>query len=829
MESSTQDLEELKNRCLSLEQEKTNLLSNFEEKRSKFKEVYQAKEKKITEQSLEIDALRVKLEQNEEKISQLKIEIEDIKMIASVSENTKQEAVERLSARHQDEIESLRKAMEDSNEESQRDMLRHFDRERAQWEKKHSTMKSESEYLESELDILRRKFRDHSEELSEEEELEASMKKALAEAEKLKSVVLPLEQDIMKLKEELKKTQFELEESQNLVTELNAKSSKNDDIAAGTAIKNDGSTEESMLELDLSLKNEKSSRTDLERYVEVLKDQNKELENEKDATKDKLQNMCKQFELEKAEHAVLKQTWLAANDQFLESQRLLMRDNNIIEGVLSEDQRRQVKMLKLKAQASEARDAPAKSPMSSHALLKRKTEKFKEVVADSVSDTESDTQSFGSFQDFQEFSKAESDQQKLSFTLTLPDEKAQKSLAPESEYIDTSTIVPGPDRKVVSETEWNDLLHELRMFRNKAARSSSYISETQEKKHADLFDDDAKMTAEIESLKKRIKIYEEEKLEEFNKTKSLEESIRCSAEDAQKQISELADKIQDFERLLGNLKEKQIKVKAQDINELVKLRNEKEKYREEVILLRKERDKMSQLQEKYQQTLTKENFSVPKNIDALQSLVQTYRKVLSTTRAEKDTLETKFKNQVAFLEESLKAEQSTRDQLETSLASELHDARGEIISLQSLKSVKDELREAEEDKKKLQNEIDKMKMSYDALQTKSTEIIKGLRDKHLAEIKAKENVERNLGEAKNRLRSLQSALETSEHVQRDFVRLSQSLQVQLEEVREEREKQSETGSIHSIDLSPAITTTNQQTETTTNMDQEQAISETGTM
>nr|XP_039252007.1 rab GTPase-binding effector protein 1-like [Styela clava] len=818
MDSLLQDVEDLKNRCSFLEQEKLKMQSNFEEKRSKFKEVYQTKEKLVAEQNLEIDALRMKLKQNDDKISELKMEIEDIKMIASVSENTKQEAVERLSKRHQDEIESLRKAMEDSNEESQRDMVRHFDRERGHWEKKHSTMKAEREHLESELEELRKKLRDHGD-MSEEEELEASMKKAHAEAEKLKSVVLPLEQEIRKLQEDLGKTKSELKESQNLVAELNAKSLKDDNT-----IETESATDaqEPMLELDLSLKSEKSSRTDLERYVTVLKQQNKEMENEKDTIQEKMKNVCKQYEVEKAEHEVLKQTWLAANDQFLESQRLLMRDNNIIESVLSEEQKRQAKMLKLKAQASEARDVPAKSPTSSLALLKKKTDKFKEAVVESISDSESDSQSFGSFQDYQESTKVEKNNLSPTFTLTLPDAKIQKTVIIEPEQIDANKIVPGPDQKVVSEEEWNELLRELRIHRNKAARTSSFAnaSETPEKKHADLFEDDAKMVAEIESLKLKIKVYEEEKMEEFNKTKSLEESIRCSAEDAQKQITELHDKLADFERLLGNLKEKQIKVKAQDINELVSLRQAHDKYRDEVNLLRKERDKLSQLQQKYQQTLTKENVSVPKSIDGLQSLVQTYRKVLATTKAEKDALETKFKNQLAFLEERLKAEQSTRDQLETSLASELHDARGEIISLQSLKSVKDDLAKSEKEKSEIQQELEKMKTSRDALQSKSSEIIKGFREKHLAEIKAKEDVERSLAEAKNRLRSLQSALETSEHVQRDFVRLSQSLQVQLEEVREEREKLSETGSIHSIDLSnTAPMTSITQPSTSTETDQ----------
>ncbi|VDP30970.1 unnamed protein product [Soboliphyme baturini] len=41
-----------------------------------------------------------------------------------------------------------------------------------------------------------------------------------------------------------------------------------------------------------------------------------------------------------------------------------------------------------------------------------------------------------------------------------------------------------------------------------------------------------------------------------------------------------------------------------------------------------------------------------------------------------------------------------------------------------------------------------------------------------------------LRKAQQRAQTLQSALDTSEHVQRDFVRLSQSLQIQLEKIRQ---------------------------------------------
>lgn len=54
--------------------------------------------------------------------------------------------------------------------------------------------------------------------------------------------------------------------------------------------------------------------------------------------------------MERQQHNQLKHTWQRANDQFLESQRLLMRDMQRIESVLSSEQLRQVEEMKKKDQ-----------------------------------------------------------------------------------------------------------------------------------------------------------------------------------------------------------------------------------------------------------------------------------------------------------------------------------------------------------------------------------------------------------------------------------------------------------------------------------------------
>lgn len=59
------------------------------------------------------------------------------------------------------------------------------------------------------------------------------------------------------------------------------------------------------------------------------------------------------LELERQQHNQLKHTWQRANDQFLESQRLLMRDMQRIESVLSSEQLRQVEEMKRRDQVQQ--------------------------------------------------------------------------------------------------------------------------------------------------------------------------------------------------------------------------------------------------------------------------------------------------------------------------------------------------------------------------------------------------------------------------------------------------------------------------------------------
>ncbi|XP_052313772.1 rab GTPase-binding effector protein 1-like isoform X2 [Oncorhynchus keta] len=309
----------LQQRMAALEQEraeffklKQQLESEFNQKRAKFKELYMSKEEELKSQAASLEAAQSELSRVQAQLEQAQADMENIKAVATVSESTKQEAVDQVKGQWQEEVTSLQAIMKDTVREYEVQFHQRLEQERAQWNQYR-------EAVEREMGELRHRL---SEGGQEEENLENDMKKAQEGAEKLRSVVMPMEQEMAALKAKLTM-------AEDRVKELEASKVK---------------------ELNHVLEAEKSCRTDLEMYVAVLNTQKSVLQEDAEKLRKELHEVCHLLELERQQHNQLKHTWQRANDQFLESQRLLMRDMQRIENVLSSEQFRQVEEIKKRDQ-----------------------------------------------------------------------------------------------------------------------------------------------------------------------------------------------------------------------------------------------------------------------------------------------------------------------------------------------------------------------------------------------------------------------------------------------------------------------------------------------
>jgi len=177
------------------------LEQEFNQKRAKFKELYLAKEEDLKRQNAVLQAAQDDLGQLRTQLWEAQAEVENIKAIATVSENTKQEAIDEVKRQWREEVASLQAVMKETVRDYEHQFHLRLEQERGQW----------AQYRESaerEIADLRRRLSEGQ----EEESLENEMKKAQEDAEKLRSVVMPMEKEIAALKDKLTEAEDKVKE-----------------------------------------------------------------------------------------------------------------------------------------------------------------------------------------------------------------------------------------------------------------------------------------------------------------------------------------------------------------------------------------------------------------------------------------------------------------------------------------------------------------------------------------------------------------------------------------------------------------------------------------
>ncbi|XP_036053927.1 rab GTPase-binding effector protein 1 isoform X2 [Onychomys torridus] len=768
------------------------LEQEFNQKRAKFKELYLAKEEDLKRQNAVLQAAQDDLGHLRTQLWEAQAEMENIKAIATVSENTKQEAIDEVKRQWREEVASLQAVMKETVRDYEHQFHLRLEQERAQWTQYRET-------AEREIADLRRRLSEGQ----EEENLENEMKKAQEDAEKLRSVVMPMEKEIAALKDKLT-------EAEEKIKELEASKVK---------------------ELNHYLEAEKSCRTDLEMYVAVLNTQKSVLQEDAEKLRKELHEVCRLLEQERQQHNQLKHTWQKANDQFLESQRLLMRDMQRMEIVLTSEQLRQVEELKKKDQEEDEQQRLTKrkdnkkpdteeevkipvvcaltqeessTPLSNeeehldsthgsvHSLdadlllpsgdpfSKSDNDMFKDglrraqstdslgtssslqskalgynykaksagnldesdfgplVGADSVSEN-FDTVSLGSLQ------------MPSGFMLTKDQERAIKAMTPEQEETASllSSVTQGVESayvspsgyRLVSETEWNLLQKEVKKLQVMLRQANDQLEKTMKEKQ------------------------------------ELEDFIKQSTEDSSHQIAALVLRAQASEVLLEELQQSFSQAKRDVQEQMAVLMQSREQVSEELVRLQKDNDSLQGKHSLHLSLQLAENFILPDTVEVLRGLVLEYRENIVHVRTAADHMEEKLKAEILFLKEQIQAEQCLKENLEETLQLEIENCKEEIASISSLKA---ELERIKVEKGQLESTLREKSQQLESLQ----EIKGNLEEQLKKETAAKATVEQLMFEEKNKAQRLQTELDVSEQVQRDFVKLSQTLQVQLERIRQ---------------------------------------------
>ncbi|KAG9341449.1 hypothetical protein JZ751_019259 [Albula glossodonta] len=713
---------------------KQQMEMEFNQKRAKFKELYLSKEEELKRQGATLESVQAELSRVQAQLAEAQGEMENIKAVATVSESTKQEAIDQVKRQWQEEVASLQAIMKDTIREYEAQFHQRLEQERAQWTQYR-------EAVEREMAELRRRLSEGQ----EEENLEIEMKKAQEDAEKLRSVVMPMEQEIAALK-------AKLTVAEDRVKELEASKVK---------------------ELNHVLEAEKSCRTDLEMYVAVLNTQKSVLQEDAEKLRKELHEVCHLLELERQQHNQLKHTWQRANDQFLESQRLLMRDMQRIESVLSSEQLRQEEDEKQRmSQAKELKEEEAtdQAEAAEDSLLGLSTDEAhtNHSIHSSMHSLDTDltggpegsdlykdglrrvqsTDSLGSSggplqprglgynnkaksasnldeSDFgplvgadcvgpESFDTASITSIPLAtghFLLTKDQEKAIKAMTPEQEETASllSSISQAPDTaylppagyRLVSESEWNLLQQEVKNAGRKLGRRCDMCS----------------------NYEKQLQV------------------IQGQEAETRDQITSLMQKVQESETLLGSLQQTFSQAKRNTQEQMAVLMQSREQVADELSRLQRDNESLQGKHRLHLSLQQEEDFKMPSTV---QALVLSYRDDVVAVRTAADHLEEKLKAEILFLKEQIQAEQCLKENLEDTLQLEIEGCKEEIASFSSLKT-----------------ELERVKTE-----------------------KEQAALESQAFDEKDKAQRLQTELDVSEQVQRDFVKLSQTLQVQLERIRQ---------------------------------------------
>ncbi|XP_069470705.1 rab GTPase-binding effector protein 1 isoform X2 [Ambystoma mexicanum] len=811
-----QRIAELEEKNAEFQSIKLQLEQEFNQRRAKFKELYLAKEEDLKKQNAALDAAQSELGQLQIQLSEAQAEIENIKAVATVSESTKQEAIDEVKNQWQEEVASLQAIMKDTVQEYEMQYHHRLEQERGQWGQYR-------EKVEREIADLRRRLSEGQ----QEENLENEMKKAQEDAEKLRSVVMPLEKEILTLKEKLSG-------AEERIKDLEASKVK---------------------ELNHYLEAEKSSRTDLEMYVAVLNTQKSVLQEDAEKLRKELHEVCHLLDQERQQHNQLKHTWQKANDQFLESQRLMMRDMQRMEIVLTSEQLRQVEERKKKEQEEDERqrrrkrkeqkfqeyedktkDAGALAQEQSlnftneevhinsihgsvHSLdadllvssidsSNNKEDTFKDGLrraqsTDSLGTSSSlqskalvynnkaksagnlDESDFGplvgaddSVSEYFDTTSLSSLQMPSGFILTKDQEKAIKAMTPEQE--ETASLLssvtqsaeppflPHTGYRLVSESEWNLLQKEVQNAGNKLGRRCDMCS-NYEKQLQVIQIQESETRDQVKKLQVMLRQANDQMEKTAKDKQDLEEYMKQSTEDTTSQISALVIRAQESESLLRELQQAFSLAKRSVQEQMAVLMQSREQVSEELIRLQKDNESLQGKHSLHISLQQEENFILPESIEDLNELVLKYREDIISVRTAADHLEEKLKAEILFLKEQIQAEQCLKENIEETLQLEIENCKEEIASISSLKT---ELECIKGEKEQLEAVLQEKTQELQNIQELKTTLEEQLKK----ETETKSSLEQLMYEDKNKAQRLQTELDVSEQVQRDFVKLSQTLQ-----------------------------------------------------
>ncbi|GFT27011.1 rab GTPase-binding effector protein 1 [Trichonephila clavipes] len=810
----------------------------------------------------------------QKELRRLQSELDECRSLVTVAECEKENVVETEERKRKEEVASIQRIMEEAVSEAVRNTSSRYEKELSQLQKTNEKLESDLQELKNKdkTDISREgvlaavtkslkrvgnlggplPFTSSTGESIE--NLEESMRKAQEDAEMLRSLVVPLEEEIKALKDKLRSTDEQLREYETAFANL-VKGLGSDSLSE--MIKGKGPAEvvkhldEKLISLSQGLQAEKASRSDLEMYVAVLNTREAAWQADMDKLRLELQEVCQLLEKEKKEHVQLKRTWQMANDQFLEAQRLQIMDMSRMQSVLTSEQQRQIaeakkrderrmelerqmKSMERKEDSEEkvneekgrtspfSRPSSAKlvksSPVMNHKLLVNSNKLSQDLdsqinsstrarsIPDNLNLTEnvltekrslSSSALNGMSKDnlknsslvpinsppVKEAQMTPTTPKKVP-SLTQDQLKALSDLTPELEIrkslldnaraeLESCSLI---GKRLVSEKAWQELEEELKRAREKLGQSCEMCCN---------YELQLQHVQQMESEQRSKAAAAEQKLEDYKKDLHREQEYRQEmkekfdeiSKECEQKVSELFKMREEFEKTYNLIKNNYDICRKELTDYQTLVAAERDTLKRELERVQNENDVLLGKHIAKAQQMRNEDINLPDTTEELQFYCLQKQEELITIKAAKENMEEALKGDIQMLKNQLTSEQNAKERLEDTYTQELDNLREQLGILESVQQELSLQQTQNSDlDKRLTCLLDDLKARDDKISQLHAQV-----EELLA---AKSKLEEEVHELKSKVQGLQSDLDNSEAVQRDFVKLSQSLQMELEKIRQ---------------------------------------------
>jgi len=260
----------------------------------------------------------------------------------------------------------------------------------------------------------------------------------------------------------------------------------------------------------------------------------------------------------------------------------------------------------------------------------------------------------------------------------------------------------------------------------------------------------------------------------------MEERLTSMAEEIHLNTKAVKEQLKNQEESIKLREEELLKASELTKSQIMRLTAEREEVCKELNRLQLENDDLVGKHSKAADELQNESINLPTSMDDMQLLLLKFREDIITAKVAQAHMEENLRSELLFLKDQAHSEQQERDQMEEALNKDITSLMDDKAALEEKLIKLGNDKKTSEVTNQKQGDVEAQLKS---LQTKSKQIIHNLKMQVEEGLSSRTSLEEEVKNQKTKVAGLQVELDNSEAVQRDFVQLSQNLQIQLERIR----------------------------------------------